>query len=100
MGSEMCIRDSPQTGRWREGPAMPKPMELLGATVAGSEIHALWESTYQIYDARVGRWRSGPAPTVARHALQLFRVGDGLYAVGGCTTALHDSPVVEFRPLA
>ena len=89
----------PQTGRWREGPAMPKPMELLGATVAGSEIHALWESTYQIYDARTGRWRSGPPPTVTRHALQLFRVGDGLYAVGGCTTALRDSPVVEFRPV-
>ena len=90
MGSEDMRRQAPNVER----------MELLGATVAGSEIHALWEDTYQIYDARTGRWRSGPPPTVARHALQLFRVGGGLYAVGGCTTALRDSPVVEFRRVA
>ncbi|MGE5689794.1 MAG: Kelch repeat-containing protein [Pseudomonadota bacterium] len=90
---------NPRTGRWRAGPPLPKPMELLGATVAGDEIHVLWESTYQVYDARTGRWRQGPPPTVTRHALQLFRLGGGLYAVGGCTTALHDSPVVEYRPL-
>jgi serine/threonine-protein kinase PknK len=90
----------PRTRTWRAGPAMPRPMELLGAAVAGDEIHALWESTYQVYDARAGRWRQGPVPTVTRHALQLFHVDGGLYAVGGCTTALRDSPVVEFRPLA
>jgi hypothetical protein len=100
---EEVLRDvrilDPRTGTWRAGPSLPRPMELLGAAVAGDEIHALWESTYQIYVARTGRWRQGPVPTVTRHALQLFRVGGGLFAVGGCTTALRDSPVVEFRPL-
>jgi hypothetical protein len=75
-------------------------MELLGAAVAGGEIHAVWESTYQVYDARSGRWRDGPAPLVTRHALEAFAVDGALYTVGGCTTALRDSPVVERRMLA
>jgi N-acetylneuraminic acid mutarotase len=86
---------SPATGRWRRGPTMPKPMELLGATVAGDEIHAVWESTYQVYDARRRRWRQGPTPLVTRHALEAFAVDGRLFTVGGCTTALRDSPVVE-----
>lgn len=87
----------PSTGRWRSGPAMPRPMELLGAAVAGDEIHAVWESTYQIYDAGSGEWRDGPRPGVTRHALQTFYVDGALYTVGGCTTALRDSPIVERR---
>jgi hypothetical protein len=89
----------PATGRWRGGPAMPRPMELLGAAVVGEEIHAIWESTYQIYDARSGTWRDGPRPGVTRHALQAFYVDGALYTVGGCTTALRDSPIVERREL-
>lgn len=95
---EVWILD-PRSGRWRAGPLMPRPMELLGAAVAGDEIHAVWESTYQIYDARTGRWRRGPTPGVTRHALQVFSVGGALYTVGGCTTALRDSPIVERRRL-
>lgn len=87
----------PRTGRWRRGPAMPRPMELLGAAVVGDEIHAVWESTYQIYDAGTGSWRDGPTPGVTRHALQTFYVDGALYTVGGCTTALRDSPIVERR---
>lgn len=89
----------PRTSAWRAGPAMPKPMELLGAAVAGAEIHAVWESTYQILDTRSGAWRDGPTPGVTRHALRLFHIGDALYTVGGCTTALRDSPIVERRRL-
>jgi hypothetical protein len=74
---------------------MTKPMELVGTAVAGDEIHAVWESTYQVYDARSRRWRQGPTPLVTRHALEVFAVGGRLYTVGGCTTALKDSPVVE-----
>ena len=75
-------------------------MELLGATAAGDEIHAVWEHTYQVYDARTGRWRQGPAPRVPRHALSLFALGGRLYAVGGCVTPqLVDSQAVEVRPL-
>jgi hypothetical protein len=74
---------------------MPTPMELVGAAVAGDEIHAVWESTYQIYDASTGRWRQGPTPLVTRHALEAFAIAGRLYTVGGCTTALKDSPVVE-----
>jgi hypothetical protein len=86
----------PRTERWRRGPAMPRPMELLGLAARGDdELHAVWESTYQVYDARTGRWRQGPRPGVTRHALAAFVVGDVLYAAGGCTTALRDSPVVE-----
>jgi hypothetical protein len=70
-------------------------MELLGAAVAGDEIHAVWESTYQIYDAGSGTWRQGPRPLVTRHALEAFVVDGALYTVGGCTTALQDSPIVE-----
>ena len=72
-------------------------MELLGAAVVGDEIHAVWERTYQIYDASEGRWREGPAPLEPRHALSLFNVGGALYAVGGCTPALRDTAVVEKR---
>ena len=96
---EVWVLD-PRSGTWRRGPAMPRPMELLGAAVAGDEIHAVWESTYQIYDARARRWRQGPTPLVTRHALQAFYVGGALYTLGGCTTALRDSPVVERRDLS
>ena len=77
---------SPETGEWR-GPAMPEPMELLGAAVAGDEIHAVWESTYQIYDASTGTWTSGPRSLVTRHGLQTFYVDGTLFTVGGCTTS-------------
>ena len=93
---EVWIFD-PRSERWRPGPAMPQPMELLGAAVVGDEIHAVWESTYQIYDARTGGWSRGPTPGVTRHALQTFFAGGALYTLGGCTTALRDSPVVERR---
>ena len=65
--------------------------------MAGNTIHAVWESTYQIYDPHTGRWTDGPPPNVTRHALRLFYAGGALYTVGGCTTALHDSPIVERR---
>jgi hypothetical protein len=91
---EVWILD-PATLEWREGPTLPKPMELLGATVAGDDIHAIWESTYQIYDGSSGSWRDGPGPLESRHALEAFAVDGVLYAVGGCTTALRDSPIVE-----
>jgi hypothetical protein len=87
----------PERGRWRRGPSLAKPMELLGATVVGDEIHAVWERTYQIYDAGTNRWREGPPPLVPRHALSLFHLGGTLYAVGGCTTELRDTAVVEKR---
>ena len=74
---------------------MPKPMELLGAAVSDDEIHAVWESTYQIWDAPERRWRQGPGLGVTRHGLEAFAAGGELYAVGGCTTALQDSPDVE-----
>jgi N-acetylneuraminic acid mutarotase len=90
---------NPQTGRWREGPAMPEPMELLGADVAGDEIHAVWESTYQVYDGETGTWSSGPRSLVTRHGLQTFFVDGVLFTVGGCTTKLVDSQVVERRVL-
>ena len=79
---------------------MPEPMELLGAAVAGEEIHAVWESTYQIYDGRTNEWRSGPRSLVTRHGLEAFHVGGELYTVGGCTTALRDTQVVERRVLS
>ena len=78
---------NPETGEWREGPAMPEPMELLGAAVAGDEIHAVWESTYQIYDAATGGWRDGPRSLVTRHGLQTFYLDGLLVTVGG----LHDA---------
>ena len=89
-----------ESGEWRDGPEMPKPIELLGAAVAGNrEIHVAWESVYQVYDAEAGEWRQGPSMEVTRHALSLFAVQGRLYAIGGCTTALKDSPVVETRAI-
>jgi hypothetical protein len=70
-------------------------MELLGADSSGGEIHAVWESVYQVYDVESGRWRDGPTPLVTRHALEAFVLDGSLYTVGGCTTALEDSPIVE-----
>ena len=90
---------NPETGEWRPGPAMPEPMELLGAAVAGDQIHAVWESTYQIYDAESGTWSEGPRSLVTRHGLQTFYVDGELFTVGGCTTQLRDSQVVERRVL-
>jgi hypothetical protein len=90
---------NPETGKWREGPTMPEPMELLGADVAGDEIHAVWESTYQVYDRATGEWTSGPRSLVTRHGLQTFYVDGVLFTVGGCTTRLVDSPIVERRVL-
>jgi hypothetical protein len=91
---EVWILDPART-RWRRGPTLPRAMELLGAAVEDDRIHAVWESTYQIYDGASGRWRQGPRPRVTRHALEAFVVDGTLYTVGGCTTALRDSPVVE-----
>jgi hypothetical protein len=90
----------PDSGRWRRGPTMPEPMELLGAAVAGDEIHAVWESTYQVYDGAAGTWSDGPRSLVTRHGLQTFHVDGALYTVGGCTTQLRDSQVVERRVLS
>jgi hypothetical protein len=90
----------PDVDAWRRGPTMPKPMELVGAAVAGSRIHAIWESTYQVYDAATGRWSDGPESLVTRHGLKAFVVDGTLYTVGGCTTDLHDSQVVERRRVA
>jgi hypothetical protein len=91
---EVWILD-PDSLRWRRGPALPRGMELLGADSSGGEIHAVWESVYQVYDAESGRWRDGPTPLVTRHALEAFVLDGSLYTVGGCTTALEDSPIVE-----
>ena len=91
---EVWILD-PRTERWRRGPVLPRPMELLGLAVHGDELHAVWESTYQVYDASTGAWHQGPRPGVTRHALSAFAIGGVLYTVGGCTTALRDSPIVE-----
>ena len=96
---EVWIFD-PVRSRWRPGPSLPKPMELLGATVVGDQIHAVWERTYQIYDAGTGRWSDGPAPHEPRHALSLFHVGGAIYAVGGCTPELRDTAAVETRRLS
>ena len=43
---------------------------LLGAAVAGDQIHAIWESTYQIYDASRDAGRGAPARSSPRHGLQ------------------------------
>ena len=91
----------PAEGRWRDGPALPKPMELLGAAnVEDEEIHAVWESTYQIYDADSGTWRQGPRSLTTRHGLNTFYVDGALFTVGGCTTQLRDSQIVETRRIA
>jgi N-acetylneuraminic acid mutarotase len=89
----------PAADRWRAGPTMPKPMELVGAAVADDQVHAIWERTYQIYDARSHSWSDGPPTLTTRHGLEAFFVDGSLYAIGGCTTALRDSQVVEKRPL-
>jgi hypothetical protein len=88
----------PRSRRWRAGPALPKPMQLLGAAVAGGRIHAIWEDTYEIWDG--SRWRTGPPPKVPRHALSVFAAAGRLYVVGGCTVDLHDTQLVESRALS
>lgn len=101
---ERVLRDvwilDPRARAWRRGPALAKPMELLGAAATEDEIHAIWEETYQVFDADTGRWSLGPRPLVTRHALEAFVVDDVLVTVGGCTTALRDTHVVERRALA
>jgi hypothetical protein len=100
---ERVLRDvwilDPRTASWRRGPALAKPMELLGAAATQDEIHAIWEETYQVFDAGTGEWSLGPRPLVTRHALKAFVADDVLVTVGGCTTALRDTHVVERRRL-
>jgi hypothetical protein len=96
---EVSIYD-PRSDRWRAGPTLPRPMELVGAAATRYEIHAVWESTYQIFDARTGSWRSGPPPLARRHALAAFVIGDRLFTLGGCRTPeLVDTQIVEVRDL-
>jgi N-acetylneuraminic acid mutarotase len=90
----------PRTRAWRRGPTMPRPMELVGAAVAGDQIHAVWESTYQIYTAASDQWSQGPRSLVTRHGLKTFFVDGSLYTIGGCTTDLRDSQIVERRLVA
>jgi hypothetical protein len=101
---EKTLRDvwifDPATEEWTAGPEMPKPMELNGTSAYGSEIHTIWEHTYQVYDAETGEWSQGPEPLVPRHGLKAFAIDGTLYTVGGCTTELHDSQVVEARNIA
>jgi hypothetical protein len=96
---EVWIYD-PAADRWRAGPPLPEPMELVATAAAGEEIHAVWESTYQIYDSRTGEWRPGPRPLITRHGAKAFAVAGSLYTIGGCTTDLHDTQVVERRGLS
>jgi N-acetylneuraminic acid mutarotase len=92
---------NPRQDRWRVGPALPKPMELLGAAATRDEIHAVWEATYQVYDARTRRWSSGPPPLVHRHALAAVAVEGRLYTLGGCRTPeLIDTQAVEVRDIS
>lgn len=87
---------NPARNTWRAGPAMPKPMDLLGAVSVSNRIHAVLESKYFVYDARSRRWRRGPSLRVPRHALALYDAGGKLYAIGGCIVPqLEDSPAVE-----
>ena len=72
-GESSCATSgsSPQTGNWRRGPTMPKPMELLGAAVAGDEIHAIWERRTRS-STRDRALAPGPRSLVTRHALEAF----------------------------
>ena len=86
----------PRLDRWHAGPTMPEPMEIMGATVVGDRIYAVFESITLVYDARTSHWSRGPSLQVPRHALALFYVGGRLYAIGGCIVPqLEDSQVVE-----
>lgn len=87
---------NPKRNAWRAGPAMPAPMDLLGAVAVGNKLHAVLESKYFVYDAVTRRWRRGPSLDVPRHALALYAVRGTLYAIGGCIVPqLEDSPAVE-----
>ena len=81
---------------WRPGPALPEPLETLGAAVTGDRIDVVLESTYFIYEGRPGAWRRGPSQNIPRHALAVYSIDGFLYAMGGCIVPqLEDSSVVE-----
>ena len=86
---------SPETGEWREGPAMPEPMELLGAAPGTRSTRSGRAPTRSTTRQRTRT--SGPRSLVTRHGLQTFYVDGTLLTVGGCTTQLRDSQVVERR---
>ena len=75
---------NPNQNRWRIGPPLPKPMDLLATTV-DDRIHAVLEST-TIYDGRTAAGRTAFLE-VPRHALGLFSADGRLYAIGGCINA-------------
>jgi len=81
---------------WRAGPALPEPLETLGAAVTGDRIDVVLESDYFIYEGQTGAWRRGPSQNIPRHALAVYSIGGVLYAMGGCIVPqLEDSSVVE-----
>ena len=91
---EVWILD-PRTERWRRGPAMPRPMELLGLAVRGRR--APCRVGVDLPGVRRAARELAPGAAPGRDAARArgVRVGGALYTVGGCTTALRDSPVVE-----
>ena len=66
-------------------------MELNGTAACGSEIHTVWEHTYQVYDARTGEWDQGPEPVVQARSQGLRDRRNPLHR-GRLHHELHDSP--------
>jgi Kelch motif len=89
----------PQSGRWRAGPPLPKPMELLGAAAVGDESAPCGSGrTRSTMRRRVSGETARPARVA--HAPSLFEVGGTLCAVGGCRPELRATAVVERHGLS
>jgi N-acetylneuraminic acid mutarotase len=86
-----------ENARWRQGPALPAPMDTLSTAVSGDQIHALVDEHYFVFDGE--RWKPGPTLGAPRHALAAYTIGETLWTIGGCLyPQLQDTTVVEKIP--
>ena len=76
--------------RWREGPALPEGLTLMGATLVGSRVVLAGgtdglasQAGVHTYDFGTGEWGLEQALPVARAQLALVTHGNDVYAIGG-----------------
>lgn len=97
-GAENSVRIlNPQSGEWRDGPAMQFVRSGFAAAVvqgqimvAGGEIlgtSPAMISSFEVFAPATGQWRSGPSLPLALHGFGAVELGGRLFTAGGSTLA-------------
>jgi len=94
-------------GAWTAGPAMPRPLQELGAAVVGDRVVLVGGFEGEDFRGAVGTvwwfapgdrvWTEGPPLPVPRHHVTVAVLGGDVYGIGGMTTSWQ--PVADVRVL-